>query len=78
MLEERPELPIPDSEVTRSSSAAKIASLFDIRDFACLLNRNMVFSCSDVVKYNTTTAECKLLFAGMARSNGVAAQPGQG
>jgi hypothetical protein len=43
-LEETPELPIPDSDVTRSSSAAKIASLFEIRDFGCLFNRNMVFS----------------------------------
>jgi hypothetical protein len=43
-FEERPELPIPDSEVTRSSSAAKIANLFEVRDFGCLVNRNMVFS----------------------------------
>jgi hypothetical protein len=43
-LEETPELPIPDSEVTRSSSAAKIASLFEIRDFGCVVIRNMIFS----------------------------------
>ena len=93
-LEERLELPIPDSEVTRSSSAAKIASLFEIRDFGCLVSRNMIFSGSVVVKYNTITAKSKHsrawpaptvggghaadgLIAGMARSCGVAAQPGQ-
>jgi hypothetical protein len=58
-FEERPELLIPDSEVTRSSSAAKIANRFEIRDFGYLLIRNIVFSSSVVVKYNTTTAKCK-------------------
>ena len=50
---------MPDSEVTRSSSAAKIANRFEIRDFGYLLIRNIVFSSSVVVKYNTTTAKCK-------------------
>jgi len=58
-FEERPVLPIPDSEVTRSNSAAKIASLFEIRDFGCLVSLNIIFSGSVVVKYNTITAKCK-------------------
>ena len=83
-LEEMTELPNPASEVTRSNSAAKIASLSEIRDFACLVNRNMVFSISVVVEYNTTTAKCKpldyykqVLFAGVTRSFGLAAYPGK-
>ena len=83
--EETTELPIPDSEVTRSNSAAKIASLFEIRDCGCLFNRNIFFSSSVVVKYNTTTAKCKYcyfrpagLFAGLAHCYRVAAEPGQG
>ena len=74
--EETGELPIPDNEVTRSNSAAKIASLFEIRDFGCVVNRNIVFSSSVVVKYNTTTAKSKLLFAGLARSYRAATEPG--
>jgi hypothetical protein len=58
-LEEMTELPIPDSEVTRSNSAAKIASLFEILNFGYLFNRNIIFSSSVVVKYNTTTAKYK-------------------
>ena len=70
-LVEMTELPIPDSEVTRSNSAAKIASLFEIRVFGYLFCRNIVFSSSVVVKYNTTTAKCKPL------AMTPAAQPGE-
>ena len=83
-LEEMTELPNPASEVTRSNSAAKIANLSEIRDFACLVNRNMVFSISVVVEYNTTTAKCKplgfyqqVLFADGPRFFGLAAYPGK-
>jgi hypothetical protein len=43
-LAELTELPIPASEVTTSKSAAKTASLSEIRNFLCLLIRNMIVS----------------------------------
>jgi hypothetical protein len=38
------ELPIPASELTTSKSAAKIASLSEIREFRCLVNLNIIVS----------------------------------
>jgi hypothetical protein len=43
-LAELSELPIPASEVTTSKSAAKTASLSEIRKFLCLVIRNMIVS----------------------------------
>jgi hypothetical protein len=43
-MEESTELPAPASELTTSISAAKIASLSEIRDFRFLVNRNIIVS----------------------------------
>ena len=43
-LEELKELPSPVIEVTTSNSAAKTASLSEIRDLRCLVNLNIIVS----------------------------------
>jgi hypothetical protein len=42
--EEITELPIPAREVTVSKRAAKTASLFETREFWCLVNLNIIVS----------------------------------